>query len=787
MSSLQLVMQHALFVWFVALALLAVSITIIVRRRALFIQWWRERRTLILIEEALFTGAFLTFISIRMLNPDLWQPWQGGEKSMEFAFLNAITRSPYFPPYDPYFAGGYINYYYYGIYLVGILIKLTGVAPEVAFNLAIPTLFALTAVGAFGVAYNLQIANSAWARSVANGQLAIRYSHIPLRGHSAILSGLLAALFIVALGNLDGLVQFVEGFGKATQSDFKSGIIGVEGFVKMAQGLPAVLFDGKALPPFDYWRSSRVIPFTINEFPLWSFLFADLHPHMIGIPFTLLAIALALHAAIHRGVLNFTSYVDAERHLPNLIGHAIAWVFVLALTLGAIAAINTWDAPTYFGLGIGVLLLRRYWEDGFRSARWLAVLAAVPLIALLSVALYWPFFSNYQALFVGLGVTDVQTDVQPFLKMWGFFSFVGLTFIVGELTQRALNQEAAWPRATQFVARHLMRLPRLMDLQDFMDDPVGLQVILVGLLLMVIATVALVALGQYLLAILLWPFVLSAVLLFRRAVAPPQAFINWLAFWALAILVGVEIVYLKDFLGGGEWKRMNTLFKFYIQVWVLLGLVAAVALPELWQRLSARRGLFPFVWQTTVMVLLVASLIFTFIGTSARVSDRFPGARPPLGTLDGLAFMSVGSYTWPDDRNRIEMKYDLDAIHWLNENVVGTPVVAEAAIGYYREGGMRIASYTGLPSLLGMHQSEQRYGEDVGKRDGQAREFFNTRDSARAMQLIRELHIGYIYLGQLEYVTYEPAGLAKFEQMEKANALEVVYQNPRVKIYKVRG
>jgi uncharacterized membrane protein len=312
-------------------------------------------------------------------------------------------------------------------------------------------------------------------------------------------------------------------------------------------------------------------------------------------------------------------------------------------------------------------------------------------------------------------------------------------------------------------------------------------VIGVGLLLLVIVTVALLALGQYLLAILLWPFMVSVVLLFRRAIAPQQAFVNWLAFWAFAILGGVEIVYLKDFLGGGEWKRMNTLFKFYIQVWVLLGLVAAVALPVLWQRLSARRGLFPFVWQTATLILLAGSFIFTLVGAAARVNDRFPGARPPLGTLDGLAFMSVGSYTWPDDRNRIEMKYDLDAVHWLNENVVGTPVVAEAAIGYYREGGMRVASYTGLPSLLGMHQSEQRYSEDVGKRDGQAREFFNTRDSARAMQLIRELHIGYIYLGQLEYVTYEPAGLAKFEQMEKANVLEVVYQNPRVKIYRVKG
>ena len=77
---------------------------------------------------------------------------------MEFAFLNATLRSPNFPPYDPYFAGGILNYYYYGFYLVGLVIKLTGIAAEVAFNLAVPGLFALTALGLFSVGSSLATA-----------------------------------------------------------------------------------------------------------------------------------------------------------------------------------------------------------------------------------------------------------------------------------------------------------------------------------------------------------------------------------------------------------------------------------------------------------------------------------------------------------------------------------------------------------------------------------------------------------------------------------------------------
>jgi len=123
------------------------------QRRAMG-QFIRQNWGIILLGEILFGVAYLFFIFIRIRNPDIWQPWFGGEKFMEFAFLNGVLRSPTFPPVDPHFAGGFINYYYFGIYLVGYVIKLTGIYAEVAFNLAIPTLFALTVVNTYSVAYS---------------------------------------------------------------------------------------------------------------------------------------------------------------------------------------------------------------------------------------------------------------------------------------------------------------------------------------------------------------------------------------------------------------------------------------------------------------------------------------------------------------------------------------------------------------------------------------------------------------------------------------------------------
>ena len=211
------------------------SIVLIVWQRqtlkAFLLQHWR----LLLIEEAIFTLAFLLFVYIRSLNPDLWNVYFGGEKPMELAFLNAVLRSPYMPPYDPWFAGGYINYYYYGYVIFGACIKLTGIMPGVAFNLAIPTLFALTFTSVVTLVYS-------FARS------------FPI----ALLGGYFAAL----IGNFDGILQLKDQ-------------------------ILALL--AKLQPPnFDYWRSSRIIPFTINEFPFWSFLFADLHPHVIDLPIAVL-------------------------------------------------------------------------------------------------------------------------------------------------------------------------------------------------------------------------------------------------------------------------------------------------------------------------------------------------------------------------------------------------------------------------------------------------------------------------------------------------------------------
>lgn len=197
-------------------------------------------------------------------------------------------------------------------------------------------------------------------------------------------------------------------------------------------------------------------------------------------------------------------------------------------------------------------------------------------------------------------------------------------------------------------------------------------------------------------------------------------------------------------------------------------------------------------WKVTCFLLLLVSSTYLVWGTPARLRERFPDWQPDVGTLNGLEYMRQGSYTWPPrgrykglSEVRIELRYDWEAIQWLLENVRGNLVIVEAAeTDFYLAGGTRIASMTGLSGLNGFHAGEQHYASMVAERSALHIEFWESTDIPRTMQIIQELDIALIYVGQLETHLHSQ-GLDKLKHMYATGLLTIIYQNDKTIIYAV--
>ncbi|MGD8634131.1 MAG: DUF2298 domain-containing protein, partial [Anaerolineales bacterium] len=226
-----------------------ISASIVFWKREEFIGFFRSHWREVLWIEAMALIFFLVDLGIRYGNPDLWHPAKGGEKPMDFSYLNAVIKSTVYPPYDPWYAGGYINYYYYGFILVGLPIKLFGIVPAVAYNLVIPTLFSLLALVSYSVGYHLL---ALW-----------RQQRAPQAGERTYrMAGVTAALLIVLLGNLGSARMFYDGFKRiGTPAGEQQGELLV-GAAHAARGFARYLtIQETDLYPIDqwYWNPSRSI------------------------------------------------------------------------------------------------------------------------------------------------------------------------------------------------------------------------------------------------------------------------------------------------------------------------------------------------------------------------------------------------------------------------------------------------------------------------------------------------------------------------------------------------
>ncbi len=697
------------------------------------LDWLRAHRRIVLTYEGLFAVALLFGALYRAYNPQI----MGTEKPMEFAFLNGILRSEHFPPQDPWLSGFAISYYYFGYLLMALLTRLTAISSAITFNLGIALLFALTVTGSFSLVYNLIQSREG---SGPGG------SYSPL---ATFLFALLGPLFLVGLGNLEGLFELLHAKGWGSPAFWQ--------WLDIKNLATAPL--SPTWHPVDnwwWWRASRVIhdrPLgidseVIDEFPFFSFLLGDMHPHVLALPFALMALALAFNT-LKCGLNQRESQLNS-----SFIVHRSSFL-ITALILGALGFLNSWDFPTYTLIFIAAYAIAQYLGGDQNVRAWLGgvISTGITLVAL-GLLLYLPFYVGFQSQAGGLKpVLLTKTKLHQYLIIFTTFDAAIIALL-----------------ATQVPGWWKSRRAGNANRRGWLDLlAVGIAIgplIFIGALLRW-WTVAYVATLVAITLLALWQRVSSDDPDVRTppSFSPALVFVLTIVVMGLLLTLSTEFVYIDDTFH----SRMNTVFKFYFQAWTLLSIAAAYAVYRLFGRPWKRHSAGHYALGLGMAALVVAGLVYPVMAGYSKAGG-FRG--PP--TFDG----------WESQLGRIRPD-DYAAYRWLQENVSGQPVLLEATGGSYSDAD-QISASTGLPTLLGWggHELQWRgnYNEP-GRREPDIATIYRTTDAWQAKKLMDTYGVQYVYVGNTERQKY---GLTAAQINKFSRFMDIVFQQGSVTIFRQR-
>lgn len=754
---------------------------------------WRSHRRSWVASELVFLGVFAFALWIRMQNPDLWEAYLGGEKPMEMAYLTAIGRTSELPAFDPWFAGGYMNYYYMGWFLLAVPMRAMRILPEVAFQLGVATYAALMASAVFSLVHNLVAVSVERWTDVTKG----------LRPRAPVRAGLVGVVLFMGMGNLDALRQHygrLEGVNTWTvAADWP-----IIGHVITFAGGTWASMRGAEMPRFDWWSPSRVTTpppgevGDITEFPYFTLLFGDLHPHLMGMAFLGLVASLAL------------AHLLASREGDRIS----TWMLAIALGLGTglVRTTNTWDLPSAallagFAVLIGVIIAPRISRtyDGLRQGTAallgtmgvavglsrlggfsgntvlaLGALGALLLGSLLTTAdvrarivrlaghlavvggvhlvFFWPFLSASETFDTGAGAAVGTSPFGEFLLHWGVFMGIAAAMfgalVIDERRRRVLGDDPVDPLPSKLWRHPLTRI--------------ALFVVAIPFSIWSAADTTSNALALCVAGI--WVGLLLFLRELRRADRDLGRLVAvGLATLAFAIAGGVDLVTVDN-----DIRRMNTVFKFWLQAWQFFAVAAAygvwfvfkvlsertkdVAVPGTEARtvlVSARRP-GARLWVGGVTLAILAGMAYPVWATGPRLDNRFND----LGaTLDGLAYLDADPVIFRMDQGpdgpeiTVNLAEDLPLIEWLRDNVAGSPTIVEWTGNAY-DWNSRIAIHTGLPTVIGWdwHQKQQRwtFQSMIDTRRDAVQFFYTVPDEANITRFLQAYDVSYVIVGTQE-------------------------------------
>ncbi|MCB0308854.1 MAG: glycosyltransferase family 39 protein [Bdellovibrionales bacterium] len=611
----------------------------------------------VLIVEGITLMVFVIFYLFRLFAPDIY--WS--ENPIDLSYLALLTKSLTMPPVDPGYSGTTLNYYYYGFYLFALPAKILGIPPNISYGLSMATVPALM------------------------GGLVFTLSSSFVKRPYQIMCGLMSVILTLFIGNLDGVIQFIE----------KGGVNG-----------------------FNFFRSAHeVIPFTVHEFPLWSYLFVDLHAHLIsGLLFVLF--------------LCWMRFVDLSKIKKSQLA-------IGAVILGSMGPSSTWD---YFTCVMLVLLSATYY---YYKTRKLDQIRPSMVLIIGSYLLFLPFYLIFTKKMAKLGVGfvgDQMTNLYSSIVCFGIF----LPFVLAE----SFREIGVRVKSKQY---------KLL--------------VLIFSIILSMVLILFLSFSRIPGTFLLYGFCSVGVLLALLNQQKSQYLsARGLIFYAMIILCMCEVFFIRDWLQGGEWKRMNTVFKFYYQVWFMFALALPCIALDVYQRIRTVKEKKLFC--VLCVVLLICGLLWPLGAWRSRVIDH---SFQRQGRFD----VTMNGLDWLKHLRPHEYR----TVAWLWQNGKTDDVILEAGHHDYQYEYNVVSSASGVPTVQSWWSHTEQRDRPYYKRSMDVREFYQTQDINRAIQILRDYHVTYVYVAEREREQYGIQGLSKFTTSSKL--FEPVLVDPLGNLYRV--
>ena len=746
--------------------------------------WIKSSKKIILSIEVLFLFSVLFMVLMRGANPEII----GTEKPMELTFINGILKSTLFPPNDPWLSGYSISYYYFGYLIVSAIIKVIGTDSGVAFNLALVFWFALISIGSFGILLNLLAGK--------NRQINEKLSRKQI--NKILFSSLTAPLFLLLLGNGEGMLELIHSRGLFWKTNPGGGMDSVFWRwldIKELSQPPPLPLDWKIGRSGGtwWWRASRILQdYTlkgqsrevIDEFPFFSFFLGDLHPHVLAMPFVLLCIFSGYAFFINKS----EQHSDGLENIYSFWKSKNNWFFTIVL--GSLIFLNTWDFPVYLCLTMVLLFFNTYRKNVPIRKIIVEILSIIFSLGIICILLYSPFLLSFSSQAGGILPSlvfqsrsihlfimflpfivitliyllfryGVKLPILHIFKNWilvfiGYISILIISlfipFILGvipnffaslqEFSMR--NYENAFQQSLQQNISFLSIYEASGSFQlitetisKIFSDPADILIMLFLICIVISIGTSYLRNTDH-----------------KNKISKQDLFIGCLVFLGIGLVLFPEVFYLRDQFG---W-RMNTIFKFYFQAWILLSISSAYAVGQI----GTIKSVF---LKNGIKVVCVLGILVGLIYPIFAIKESMIRLGDETIILDGNQYLEKSN---PDEYEAIRI---LDLANY--------GVVSEAVGGSYTNFG-RVSKITGLPTVLGWpgHEVQWRGGsEEIGSREFDIKELYSTNNWISAKSTLDKYNIRYVYIGDLERTTYQVS-----EEKFKIN-LSIYYENQSVVIY----